>query len=349
LAGRIPKLSEQFYKRQHYICDFNEKSRNAKRAAFFLRTDAGRQKKNPYDGEEPGKIFHECPGVKLNGLSTLYAACDTTALFLIGHEIYRKLTGDNEFADTNETQIKAAKNYILSHLNKNNVFTENPAFCGSKKFALKRTYWKDSELEHRPNGEPDYPIVYSLAHAQNTAGLRCAAKLLGSQKLNEKAEKMKNALNMLYDKSTGCFYMAVDESGPVHGISSDSLHMLAYLSRGDISKNRLEAISKSSELLETPAGYRTLDSKTAESAKDSYHTKTVWPFEQAIINIGAKKFGLKHAEEVSSRITKYLADSDAEIFVLNREKITPGGCSTQLWTLAAKKYFDNPGKADDYM
>ena len=34
-------------------------------------------------GEEPGKIHHELPGVKQDGLWTTYDACDTTALFLL--------------------------------------------------------------------------------------------------------------------------------------------------------------------------------------------------------------------------------------------------------------------------
>ena len=38
-------------------------------------------------GEEPGKIHHELPGVRLRNMITTYNACDTTALFLIAFVI----------------------------------------------------------------------------------------------------------------------------------------------------------------------------------------------------------------------------------------------------------------------
>ena len=55
--------------------------------------------KNPYTGEEPGKIFHQMPGMRQSNLSTEYNACDTTALFLYGHEIYLDLTNDYYFIE----------------------------------------------------------------------------------------------------------------------------------------------------------------------------------------------------------------------------------------------------------
>ena len=60
--------------------------------------------------------------------------------------------------------------------------------------------------------------------------------------------------------------------------------------------------------------------------------------EQAIINIGAKKFGLKKIVEISSRIVKLL-DTDPEYFILDKNGIKKAGCDPQLWTIAAKMYF----------
>ena len=131
------------------------------------------KKRNPLTGEEPGKIHHEFPGFKMiNGLYTTYNACDTNALYLIGHYTYQKLTKDNSLAEEQKKNIEQATNYILRHIDENGFFIEDPKFCGNDKFALKVTYWKDSCLIDRDNGMPDYPVVYTLPHIQNLDGLR---------------------------------------------------------------------------------------------------------------------------------------------------------------------------------
>lgn len=71
------------------------------------------------------------------------------------------------------------------------------------------TYWKDSELKNgvlgSENRELNYPVVYTLAHIQNMCGLRSAAKILNSKKLEKAAEKMKKGLQKLYNKEQGVF------------------------------------------------------------------------------------------------------------------------------------------------
>ncbi len=299
------------------------------------------KKTNPYSGEEPGKIFHEYPGFKINGHSTEYNSCDTTALFLIGHEVYQKLTGDTELANKSQRNLESSLEYILSHL-KDGFFVEDPKFSGSDDFALKVTYWKDSEIFGRESGKPKYPVVYTLAHIQNMRGLRSAEKLLGSGELSLHIEKMVEALPKLYDDELGYFYIAIDSQGPIKAISSDALHALFYLSPNDLPRQHVERIVKTSQELETPLGYRTLSLSALNHMKDTYHTNTVWPFEQAIIHEGAGKFGLGNVQEVSSRVKLYL-DTDPELFVLEGEgSIKKGGCDPQLWTIAAKEYFKAP-------
>ena len=94
--------------------------------------------------------------------------------------------------------------------------------------------------------------------------------------------------------------------------------------------------------METKIGYRTLSPGEADRVKDKYHTYTVWPFEQAIIHAGARKFGLTDVQEKCLRIVPYL-DTHPEIFTLDKG-IKKGGCDPQLWTIAAKKYFESSKK-----
>lgn len=287
-------------------------------------------KKDPFTGEEPGKIHHEFPGVVFRDKSTLFSACDTTALYLIGHKKYLDLTRDMSLRDQQKENIQKAVEYILMHLNEKDLFIEDPRFCEANSFALDITYWKDNigGLPGRAWGSPEYPVVYTLAHIQNLAGLRCASKLLDSKDLEMKAENMKKAMEeKLYDQELGTFYVAIDKEGPVGGINSDSLHALFYLEPGDLSRKRLEELVRSSTILETSIGYKTF-------VNPNY--TAVWPFEQAMIHIGAKKFNLNHVEEVSSRVTKVLPDTDCELLTI---KIRHEGADIELWTLAAKKYF----------
>ena len=295
-------------------------------------------KKDSITGEEPGKIFHEYPGVTIRELSTEYNACDTTALYLIGHRVYQKLTGDDTLLNRYRNNIARAVNYIIKHLDNRDLFIEDPLFCNADKFSLKVTYWKDSSIIGRSEGEPCYPVVYPLAHIQNMNALKSAAGMLELGKLAAIADRMRGALDYLYDESSGTFYLALDKEGPICGISSDALHALFYLETDDLPANKIKEIVESSKILETPIGYRTLSPESAGELKSSYHTRTVWPFEQAIIHAGAKKFALKHVMEVSSRIMPVL-DTDPEIFVLEGGQYKKGGCDPQLWTIAAKEYF----------
>ena len=315
-------------------------SKALKHQLSFCASKQG-NKKNPYTGEEVGKIFHEFPGIEINGKSTEFSACDTTALYLIGHEIYQKLTKNKKLAIRQHKHIEKACEYLLSHL-KENLFAEDPKLSGAKNFALKVTYWKDSEILGRKNGKPIYPVVYTLAHIQNMRGLKSGAKLLSSEKLKRRAEKMVRALQKLYYPKLKCYCVAIDAQGPIHGASSDLLHALFYLSPGDISDEQLKSIICSSKELETEIGYRTLSPKVAGKVRDQYHANTVWPFEQAMIYEGARKFGLADIQKVCLRIVSHL-DTAPEKFALGK-KIKKSGCDPQFWTIAAKKYFKAPKK-----
>lgn len=77
------------------------------------------------------------------------------------------------------------------------MFIEDPKFVGATAFALKVTYWKDSEIKNLPNGEPIYPVVYPLAQIKNMAALRAAGRILDSKKLVVTAFKMKKAIKLL--------------------------------------------------------------------------------------------------------------------------------------------------------
>jgi len=303
---------------------------------FSLKSQG--KKNDKHSGEEPGKIAHEVPPTEIKGLSTKYNACDTTALFLIGSKEYVKKTRDWGFVMQYAGELRDAADYILSHLRKG-LFYDDPSFSGGERFALKVTYWKDSEVVLRKGGHPIYPVCYSLAHIQNMAGLRAAAFLLKDDGLMKKAEEMKSHLSDLFDKDVG-FVIAKDKKGPIKVISSDTLHALFYLGKEDLTKNDLKTIVKVSRVLESSLGYMALDPHKIDLCKNNSHCAALWPYEQALIHEGARKFGLNNIKKVSERIKRSLR-GNPEFFSTDKKgsKFKDSGNDLQLWTIAAKKYF----------
>jgi glycogen debranching enzyme len=300
------------------------------------------KKINAITGEEPGKIHHEYPGFALlrnPDLLTTYNACDTTSLYLIGHEKYFVWTGDTSLISQSKDSILHAANHLLSHIDERHLFVEDPAFSGEKQYALKVTYWKDSSLVHREGGKPIYPISYFLVQAQTIAALRSAEILLQDSKYGKNANLLLGSLKK-YFLDAHKPIIAIDRDGPVEAITSDLLHSLYYLKKDDLLPAEIEFIVNLSRDLETNIGYLTMAEHDSALLTNTYHSKTVWPFEQALIHAGALKFNLKSVANVAQRIIKLLDKTDTEFFLHQDDKFIESGCNPQLWTMAAKYYFD---------
>lgn len=301
------------------------------------------RKKNAYTGEEFGKIAHEIPGAILNGKSTQYAACDTTALFVIGIsrllDALRNSSGYSEIQTEFSPALVAGVRYIVSHL-RAGLFTEIPELSGAKEFALPVTYWKD--LQHYGTcTKPTIPAVYTLAHVMNLRALVLAVPLLTREVLQElqiqqQIIDMRKGLERLWNPELGMFNLAQTESCSVAGVASDSLHALYYLEPyTDLSREKAASIALASKSLETEIGYKN------EIGPEGYHSNNVWPFEQAIIHEGALQHELNETALVAARMFTTLAlvpqDEFPEYFSLPLVKVA--GCNFQLWTVAAFRYF----------
>ncbi len=297
------------------------------------------KRNDPLTGEEVGKVHHEWPGYPLRERMTTYNACDGSAFFLIGLEWLVARTGDRELLRRFDIEIQAAAGYIQAHLNEQHLFMESPEFCGADRYALKVTYWKDSVILDRPNGEPAWPAVFTLAHIQNLCGLRCAAKLLDSADFRTTADQMHAALDLLWDARLGTFYTAIDADGAISAVTSDALHALFYLEVGDLSAEKIASIERTSEQLETSVGYLVMTPENAPRMNRAYHGATVWPFEQAMIDVGAGKFGLARVQRVCRRVLRAVDVGDPEAVEIQIIKNSPLSCDPQLWTIAAKHYF----------
>lgn len=292
-------------------------------------------------GAESGKIHHEIPGVSTRlGLYTTFNACETTALFLIALELFAKYGREESLLLSLRPKVEAAVGYIQRHL-RDGLFAESPSFCGAEHFAAKVTYWKDSVLPAERE-EPSYPVVYSLAHFQNARGLKAAGYLLRDDGLTRQAALMVEAgLSILWQERRG-FVIAHDQRGEISGPSSDTLHILAYLPAGSswLDEARKKVFRTVARELESCAGFRSLTNKLGQTMADTYHgPSTVWPFEQVFIEAGSRKFGLE-LSTVAARILAFLDDAPEYLICDGGRRARGAGCDPQLWTLAAKRYFE---------
>lgn len=300
------------------------------------------KRSQPVGNEEPGKIPLSEDGFRPH--SFRFNACDTTALDAVAHARYLALTGDRALISAHREALEASAGYIQRHLDDDHVFYDSPLFSGADRFELPVTYWKDSRLPGRQDGVPHYPVIYTLVHAQNLHGLRSLGQLLADDALTARAEAMAEALRTTLWSDREGFFIARDQDGAIYGASSDFLHILYHLEPGDLTVAQLAWIRERARPLETPIGYRALDPHML--AVSPYHSKTVWPFEQALIHAGATRFGWRDEAAVAQRVVDRL-DVDLPEFreiyrVSANGTVEPQavGATLQLWTLAARVYFE---------
>lgn len=307
----------------------------------------GRQR-NPLTGEEPGKAHHELPSVETNGLSSAYNACDTTAELLRGIAVLAE-NGNSEILDRYAPEINEGVAYIKNHVNADGLFIEDPIFSGvnesdgtKRRFMLKVTDWKDSELNRAGRRTPNYPIVYTLAHFQNASAIERIGKATGDERLAQFGRYMIEAgIRNLWNNDH--FITAYDGDGIIDPPSTDSLLSLLYIAPDMLPSGFAEQIERYSKQLETDAGYRS--GIPVAPDVDMYHMK-VWTHEQALLNAAAGKHQLHDADEITSRITSFIFPKE-DIFpeLIDPDSFMPDGNIKQLWAMGASLYFQDPNQA----
>jgi len=268
---------------------------------------------NPITGEEPGRVLHEWNRVERTGLLSHYNAAETGQLLLIAARELLHIDSEKHlgFLDTVRSGLVSAGRYVLSHI-KDSFFLEDPSRCGATRYFADATYWKDSHLPGRRM--INYPVVYTLVQAQTASALRSLAVLTSCLTLGWKetelfkvADRLNNRIwRSLWDQNLGVPLIARDRETSITGISSDALHMLAYLEPGDVPPRCLDAIQAASARLETQYGFRSYAPNQEDYAPDAYHLGSIWPYEQAFIAIGARRFGMERVFWGAIRVLRAL-------------------------------------------
>jgi len=301
----------------------------------------------PLTGEEPHKRHHEIhpelASVIMNGRSTAYNACDTTALYLINRA---RQIREGEINPSGKIMdlILGATRYILRHLNEQGLFEEDPAYSNTDKYGLQVTYWKDSVLNDPHRTSPAYPIVYTQPHFQNARALGEIGKVLDNKHLQDKAQQMRDA-GILHLWRNTHFAAAIDQRGDIDPPSCDSLVTLLDIDPQYLPPDYAAQIEGYMEPLVTDAGYRSGIPVTDSS--DVYHTKFVWTHMAAIYHAVGARYDLSRVRSVAARTKGYINPSHPKhpfSELLDAESFEPAGNGLQYWTIRMYQYFQDPAR-----
>jgi glycogen debranching enzyme len=300
-------------------------------------------KDDPFTGERWGRVHHELDDVIVrHGLSTRYAASDTTSLFLIAAERLKDLKKYRPLVEQHTENIHRALDEVLGCVSNDNLFWERPTE-GAEGFGLYVTYWADSiTTDGGDKVEPKYPVVYPLAHFIAARGLLAASRVLESPALASKAGDMFHAGISEFMQPDG-YIKYRDVESTLKQVSSDELHALAYIPAEYRPLLPTEAIQARSQCLASPLGYMCTSHEVSIMLSDDYHGAKVWPHIQAWINYGANKHGLHEQATTAYRMAGHEL-AGQELFGIiplpnGDHVVTPEGNPKQAWAIAAKLYF----------
>lgn len=312
------------------------------------------KRQNPFTGEEPGKPFHEEGGFinRATGLSTEFNACDTAAELLMDIAALAE-RGEEQVLTKYAAAIDGCVGYIKRHVNAAGLFEEDPKYAGAtgsqgreRRFALKVTDWKDSELNRADKTQrtPNYPIVYTLAHLQSAHALERIGRAQKNERLSRYGRYMTEA-GIQYLWRGDHFVTAIDMDGDIDAPSTDSLHTLLYITPAELPSGFAGKVEGYMSQLETAAGYRSGIPQAPDV--DPYHMG-IWIHEQALLHAAALQHGLSRSAAVTQRIVPYI-DPSAGFFpeALDPQslQLMKGVNPKQLWAIAAYLYFQDPNRA----
>lgn len=333
---------------------FREDEDYGESALIFLAAHQGR-KPDAFTAEEPGKIFHELPGVSLRGRNTLFCACDTTALFLLECAHYaRSPKSRSEVWEYLVPRMAAALVYIRAHL-EDGLFLEDPRYSGARAFALRDTYWRDCGISGTRGRRAQYPRAHLLVQAQVLAALREMLALTMERRFPGERRRLEGEIRAMREAFRTNFASAdppaaLDRDGQrVRFISTDPAHALFYLAPGDVGDSYRDACVAQLSALETPWGWKTwqYDPAIPGMRHGKRDGERLWPFEHAFLVEGLRRHGLAGAagaDRMVARITRKLLECESplcEYLSIVRGEAAAGGCRyAQLWTIAFWSWYE---------
>lgn len=351
----------------------------------ILTTLADLQGKNVNieSGEEPGKCIHEYrPNnhehltkhlakpwfVYGDNIMRNYDSVDSTPLFLIACQRYIQLTNDTSFAETYESNIRAALNWILEYSDSNGDGFLDYGLKAERKFGgLATQSWMDSvESVFHEDGTPvAFPVAPVEAQSYAFLALKLWSRFFSekdealSKRLNHEAITLKFAFNKKYivQDAQGLLLAAgIDGNGkPLTSVRSTMGHCL-WASLEESKDGKTESIIEDQyipaivdrlmkpDLFEPYAGIRTLSSLSRCYSANSYHNGSIWPHDTSIVASGLDIFGFtEESSQIRTAVLGALSHfkTPIELFVYDKEyseyfsESGQRACKKQAWAAAS--------------
>ena len=331
-------------------------------AATTLRELALRQgtRTDDFRDEDPGRILHEMRYGEMTAFeerphSPYFGSADATPLFVVLLDEYERWTGDTKLVRELEFEVRAALNWIDAYadLQGNGYLsyeTRNPDT------GLPNQCWKDSpdSISYRDGTLPGFPRatceLQGYAYDAKRRGARLAREVwhdVGyASKLDRQASDLKRRFNRDFWVADGQYFaVAVEGDGrQVDSLTSNIGHLLWS---GIVDKSKAKAIARHlmGEQLFSGWGVRTLAVGEGRYNPIGYHVGTVWPFDNAFIAWGLRRYGFKdEAARIAAGIleaAEYFEGRLPEAFAGYPRAMTkypvqyPTACSPQAWSSGA--------------
>lgn len=290
----------------------------ARDVLFFLAKTQGK-KENPWNYEQPGKIMHEMHTGELARLKEIpfglfYGSVDSTPLFLILAGEYVRWTHDMDIYRKLKPNLEAAWKWIDDYGDMDGSgYLQYKAHTPPKMRSAALTVglfnqgWKDSAnsvVYSDGRIATDHPISLSEVQGDLYRALTIWSEVYlampesegmaeEGKKLRARADALKEQFNREFWMPDRQYYaMALDgHHNQVDSITSNPAECLwARL----IDEDKAECVANVvlSNSMTTSWGIRTMANSEAAYNPFSYHNGSVWPFENALIASGLKKYGL---------------------------------------------------------
>jgi glycogen debranching enzyme len=258
----------------------------------------------PAQDAEPGKILHETRNGEMATLGEMpfgryYGSVDATPLFVLLAGAYYERTADRPFAEAIWPHVEAALDWIDRDGDRDGdglIEYERRAMDG-----LIHQGWKDSDdaVTHADGSPAPGPIALSEVQSYVFAARRAGALLadaLGmpdrARDLEHQAERIRERFEAAFwSEELGTYALALDgQKRPCLVRTSNAGQCLFG---GIVAPDRAARVARGLMDPEFFCGWgiRTLASTEARFNPMSYHNGSVWPHDNALIALGASRYG----------------------------------------------------------
>ena len=291
--------------------------RLSREVLIFLAARQGKED-NPWNYEQPGKIMHEMHTGELARLKEVpfglfYGSVDSTPLFLqLGAE-YVQWTGDLELYRQLKPNFDAAWSWIDEYGNidgsgyvQYQAHTPPKASAAALTVGLFNQGWKDSSIAVTyADGTmtADHPIALAEVQGYLYRALylwgRLYAAMPQSEGMREESARLLARAEELKRRFTEEFWMP-DKGYYAMGLDGHHRHVDSITSNPGhclwtrlIDEDHADQVAQTlvSDPMMAAWGIRTMANTEKAYNPFSYHNGSIWPFDNAIIAAGLKKYG----------------------------------------------------------